>query len=130
MLLQWIGLGVAVALIIALFVITLVKFVIKATAPMVDDVETFLQLLGQEKIQEAYLSTTSEFKKQWNAEEFQETVKDKKLDQYVSFSWNKRKMAIHSGLVNGTVHTKRDKVFIRLEMIKEDEKWKISALSF
>lgn len=101
------------------------------TQPVVDASEEFLRLLGQEKIAEAYGSTSAGYRAQQDEESFTLAVKQVGLTKYASASWSNRQIKNQQGSTAGTVTNKDGGTSpIALTLIQEDGQWKVASVNY
>jgi hypothetical protein len=110
-------------------IILLVLFLTWPEAP-VKKAEWFLALLGENKLSDAYQSTSRTFQEHTNEEEFKTSVEERGFLQYDSVAWLKPKKGQDQATLEGTITTKSgDKIPIELTMVFADGQWKVFGLS-
>jgi hypothetical protein len=96
------------------------------TEKVANSVENFLALLAQDKIEQAYLSTSAPFKSQVTQESFAREILRLGLQDNSSASWTSRELGGGKAILKGSVMTKqRSSIPLAITLIKEEGKWKI-----
>jgi hypothetical protein len=120
------GLGLCIGL-GALFINRIFAF----TQPVVDASQQFLDLLGQDKVAEAYASSASGLRAQQTETSFADAVKKLSLTDFRSVSWQNRQIENQEGLAEGTVTTKKgDTTPVSVRLVKEKGKWTVVGLCY
>lgn len=123
---QKIGLGVGIAITIIGGIIAGVFY---ATSGLPRASDSFLSLVKQGKIAEAYQSTATEFRAGTSEAEFRNFLETTSLAEYQSASWSSRSIQNDRGTLEGTVTTKSGgKIPLRMEFVKEGGSWKIYSM--
>lgn len=112
------------------FIALIVGIALLATGDVVKAGDEFIALLGQGKSQEAYQSTSTEFRKLVAEPQFGVVVQQLKLDEARSVSWGSREVNDDGGKLAGTV-TFRDGSTsdISMDLVKEEGVWKVLGFS-
>lgn len=120
------GLGLCIGL-GALFIYRIFAF----TQPVVDASQQFLNLLGQDKVAEAYASSASGLRAQQGEASFACAVKQLRLTDFRSVSWHNLQIENQEGLAEGTVTTKNgDSTPVSVRLIKEKGRWAVVAVRY
>ena len=100
-----------------------------ATSGIAESADKFFTLLKSNNYQEAYNSTSSEFKASTTIADFTNFLKDNNLDKYVSGNWNDRSIVNDQGNLKGTINTTgQGSILVELNFVKEGNAWKILNL--
>lgn len=114
---------------VAFMLITLIA-VLYATKGAVSDTERFLALLAQGDVHQAYLSTSSAFRREVTESVFSQYVNRTGLVDNASTSWSSRSFENNLGELKGEIVTKqRGRIPLTIKLIKEDGSWRVLGLS-
>ncbi len=120
-----IALGVAVVLAAAILL-----FVFGLTRGAVKSADDFLAQIGAGKIESAYQDTSATLRQQQTLALFQKTVKELGLTDYASVLWSNREVKNDRAHLEGSVTTGAGgKVPLTMELVKENNAWKVIFLS-
>lgn len=118
--------GVVVAVAVVMLIILLVFGLTKGITESADQ---FFSLVKGDRIEEAYLSTSKEFKAATSENELRDFLANTNLDEFESASWSSRSISNNVGKLEGSIDTKGGGVVpLEIELVKEGGSWKILAL--
>lgn len=104
-------------------------FVMFLTSGLVETTDEFFALVKDGKLEQAYESTATEFKKKTNFEEFKLVLTKTTLDKYESAFWSKREIINNEGYLDGTVTNSLGGTLpLHVDLIKENGEWKVYGL--
>jgi hypothetical protein len=120
-----IALGAAVGL-----VVLVLLFVFWLTRGAVSSADDFLTLIGQNKIEAAYQSSSATLRGQQTEESFAQSVRGLGLADYASAFWSNREVKNDRAHLEGSVRTRAGgKIPLTMELVKENGGWKVIYLS-
>jgi hypothetical protein len=100
------------------------------TGGAVKAADRFLGLLGDGKVHEAYLSTSSTLRAQLEEESFTAAVKRLGLTDYASSSGTTRSVENNVANLEGTVTTKSGgSIPLKMKLVKEEGEWKVFSVT-
>jgi hypothetical protein len=111
-------------------VVVVLLFVFWLTRGAVSSADTFLTLIGQDKIEAAYQSSSATLRAQQSQESFAQSVQGLGLTDYASVFWSNREVKNDRAHLEGSVKTRAGgKIPLTMELVKENGGWKVIYLS-
>jgi hypothetical protein len=120
---------VSIIIIAVLMAAAIVWLVLEITKSISEPANIFLVFINQGLYEKAYDMTHSIFKEKTGKEDFIQAVSGQPFNPKAYCSWYTRKLRNGRGVMYGKIHfDKENESPILLSFLKEDKKWKITAL--
>ena len=123
------GVVFAICLLGGLAIFFFYRFFAGLTAPVAEEGDRFLKVLGEGKPQVAYEMASQSLRQRYSAQQFVSIAGSLKLDGIRSTKWNSRKIENDRGFLEGVVTTGSGAtVPMKIELIKENGLWRVFGL--
>lgn len=93
--------------------------------------ENFLNLIKENNLDMAYLSTAEEFQESTTLEGLEYTLESYSLQSFESLSWNETKIVDNQGIAVGTLKLPEDKeLVVQMSFLNRDSAWQLLSIRF
>ena len=125
-----IGATLGLCILITCCISSVVGIAFFSTKDLVHSGDTFLVLLKDNKVDEAYNNTSIEFQKNTSAIEFHDYVSSNNLDKNQGvFFWTNREISGNNGHLNGLLRIGTKNYDCSIDLILEQGSWKVNAMT-
>lgn len=113
---------------IVLFIAAIIALSLGVTQPVTNVAEKFFGLVKASKLEEAYSITSRNFQQGTDLEAFKQFIGQSGLSTYQDVFWSHRSIHNTVGDAKGTITTAQKKFPVEVQLVYEDEAWKIQQI--
>lgn len=125
---KWILVGAAGVVVVVALVIGAIFL---ATDPAVDAANTFLNHVGNGRVEQAYKEAAPAFRQRQTLDGFRTAVQRYGMDRYASASWPSREIGGNQALLKGTITLRGGgSLAANVGLVKLDGSWRVYGMTF